>query len=289
MYLAFDLDATLGDFMGVWHIMCALRQPSFYKNAENVSKYPSVDFEKKIDKAYEVFVRLIASAESGFRKVGLFRPGIFDIFKEVVALKKKGDCVGVIIYSNNGCKAILEFVRDVVHYVYDYKVFDDIVHFHHSLRLKSETATDVRKNWVELKRLLVEGKCKAPDTVQASDVMFFDDQVHYDLVTNLGKKYIKVSSYESSPDMRAIVEMYRNSLKRANLYEDPAFLPYAGKCFRNVPVDLTEYFKLLMLNTKPSNFDRDLDPSIRTMTRALKTLHKKKERRRLPKTKKSRY
>lgn len=277
MYLAFDLDSTLGDFTGVWQVLNVLHQQTFYFDKEHVVPFPSSQFEEKINKAYNTFVRLVAQAETSKDAVGLFRPGIFEVFKEVISLKKKGECVGVIIYSNNGCKAILDFVRDVFHYIFDYKIFDDVIHFHHMLRLKeSPTASDVRKNWIELKRILVEGKCQASSKLEVSDVMFFDDQIHADLFIRLGKKYIKVSSYETTPNMEAIVVLYKNALKTAGLLEDSEFLPFIRKTSRVDYTSLPEYFDKVAFSEETSVKKGKRDPGIRLMTRALKTLHKKR-------------
>jgi len=276
MYLAFDLDSTLGDFMGVWNILCALRQPSFFKSPDNIAPYPNKSFEVKIHKTYDEFVRLVAEEERGKTPLGLFRPGIFEIFREVVRLKRNGDCDGVIVYSNNGCKAILEFVCDVVRHILKYKVFDDLIHFHHKLRIKAEAAVDVRKNWTELKKILVEGDCQALDNISPQDVMFFDDQIHQDLVNNLGDKYIKVDSYETVPNKRAIIELYKSSLRIAGLDVNSTFLAYVGSCFNKPVLSAEKYFKSLLDSDGKGLSSLRKDTSIKTMVRALKTLRRKK-------------
>lgn len=285
MYLAFDLDSTLGDFMGVYPVLCALRRETVGRSPIQV-KYPSAEFAEKISNAYRFFVHSVTRAENGATPLGLFRPGIFDLLAEVVKLKKKGDCDGVIIYSNNGCKAILEFVRDVVATHFNYKLFDDIIHFHHSLRIKpslgGEAVVDVRKNWVELKQILVDGVCKASPSIETCDVMFFDDQIHADLFEKLGKKYIKVSSYETEPDMKEIVNLYKTVLRRANLIDDPAFLGFAKEGLRNVH-SLDNYFHQIANNgVYVKSLDKEKqkrDMGIKVMTRAIKTISKKKRAR----------
>jgi len=281
MYLAFDLDATLGDFMGVYPVLCALRRETVGVNQVQV-KYPSVEFSEKIHNAYRFFVQTVARAENGESPLGLFRPGIFEILGEVVKLKKKGECTGVIIYSNNGCKAILEFVRDVVASHFNFRLFDDIIHFHHSLRIKpvnKDHVVDVRKNWTELKQILVEGACKASHTIETCEVMFFDDQIHTDLFEKLGKKYIKVSSYETKPDMKEIVNIYKNVLRRSNLIDDPAFLGYAKEGLRNV-YSLDNYFQQIANiggNSRSVEKTKEKrDTGIKVMTRAVKTISKKR-------------
>jgi hypothetical protein len=287
MYLAFDLDSTLGDFMGVYPVLCALRRETVGRTPIQV-KYPSVEFADKIHNAYRFFVHTVARAENSAAPLGLFRPGIFELLAEVVKLKKRGECDGVIIYSNNGCKAILEFVQDVVTSHFNYKLFDDIIHFHHNLRIKpvtgSEQVVDVRKNWVELKQILVDGVCKASPSIETCDVMFFDDQIHADLFEKLGKKYIKVSSYETEPHMKDIVNLYKNVLRRANLIDDPAFLGYAREGLRNVH-SLDNYFQQIANNgVYAKSLDKEKekekrDTGIKVMTRAIKTISKRKRAR----------
>jgi hypothetical protein len=286
MYLAFDLDSTLGDFMGAYPVLCALRRETVGKSPVQI-KYPSTEFAEKIANAYRFFVQTVARAENSANPLGLFRPGIFELLAEVVKLKKKGECDGVIIYSNNGCKAVLEFVRDVVASHFNYKLFDDIIHFHHSLRIKpissNSPVVDVRKNWVELKQILVDGVCKAAPSIETCDVMFFDDQIHADLFEKLGKKYIKVSSYEMEPDMKEIVNIYKTVLRRANLIDDAAFLTYAREGLRNVH-SLDNYFQQItgvytnsLVREKEKEKEKEKrDTGIKIMTRAIKTISKKK-------------
>ena len=227
MYLALDLDGTIGDFIGVWKILCALRQARFFvDNKEKIKKPPNPDFEWKIDIAYDRFVKAVALREETF-SIGLFRPGIYSVFKEIVRLRKAGILKGVIIYSNNGSIVTLEFVRDVLETAFGCKIFDELVHFYHLLRVKVPVKTDIRKTWVELRRLLVEGACKAPSSIKPEQVIFIDDQIHSDLVKELGPNYVKIAPYVNN---RAhVVEVFKGVLDE--LLTDRYFFEYVKPCF----------------------------------------------------------
>jgi hypothetical protein len=251
MYLAFDLDATLGDFLGVWKILCTLRQDRFYIDSPALIKpYPSEDFRWKIDIAYTKFISEIAKKELSQDPLGLLRPGIFDVFDKVVRLKKAGICEGVIIYSNNGSIVILELVRDIFHRVFKYKIFDDLIHVRHRLRTRARGTIDIRKNWDELKRIFVEGECKANPGLNTSDVKFFDDQVHPDLVSKLGSNYIHITPYIHIVNIKLMIALFKKTLEDTDLLSDPDFLPYVEKCSGSN--NLEDYFRSIERTIAPS-------------------------------------
>lgn len=231
MYLAFDLDATLGDFLGVWKILCTLRQDRFYIDSPALIKpYPSEDFRWKIDTAYTKFISEISKKEVSEEPLGLLRPGIVDVFDKVVRLKKAGICKGVVIYSNNSSIAILELARDILNNIFKYKIFDDLIHLRHSLRSRTAGVIDIRKNWIELKRIFVEGECKASSTIGFGDVKFFDDQLHKDLVDSLGPNYIQVLPYKYNVNIKLVLELFKKALAESELLNDPAILPHIERC-----------------------------------------------------------
>jgi len=253
MYLVFDLDATLGDFVSVWRILCTLRQSRFFadSNPASVKPFPTVSFQKKIDLAYNKFVISLAENEVSKEPLGLFRPGIFKLFEKVVRLKRSGACRGVIIYSNNSSIAILELVRDIFHQVFNYKVFDDLIHLRHEFRTRIDGTIDTRKNWNELQRILVSGLCKAPSTISVSEVKFFDDQIHDDLVEKLGSNYVHVQPYIFKVNMSSMVSIIKKILADTNLLLDADFLPYVGSCMSAVNT-LEKYFASIEGDYVPS-------------------------------------
>jgi hypothetical protein len=228
MYLAFDLDATLGDFASVWKILSTLRQSRYYfdSNPALIKPYPNEDFRVKIDVAYNNFVKAISVRERSKDPLGLFRPGIFEVFEKVVFMKRSGFVKGVIIYSNNSSLATLEFVRDIFHHSFNYKIFDDLIHMQHRLRIRSNSKVDIRKNWVELHKILVSGECKAPLSIGVNQVKFFDDQIHIDLLEKMGTNYVRVSPYCNRVNMAYMTAILRKVLNESELLKDEHFLNY---------------------------------------------------------------
>ena len=187
VYLAFDMDGTLGSFMVMWTMVSGLGDGPLY----------------------DELVRRTAIREKGATPIGMFRPGIFEVMRRVAKLKRSGAVQGVFIYTNNGSLELAEFVRDVIHRVVRYAVFDDVIHFYHPLRVVgSDGKTPNQKTWFELHKLLVLGGVGAPATVLPNEVLFFDDQQHTDLMSVLGPNYIKVPEYTYNAPIRPVIDLF---------------------------------------------------------------------------------
>lgn len=190
VYLAFDMDGTLGSFMVLWTMVSGLGGGPLY----------------------DELVRRMAIREKGATPIGMFRPGIFDVMRRVAKLKRSGAVQGVFIYTNNGSLELAEFVRDVIHRVVRYAVFDDVIHFYHPLRVAGANGkTPNQKTWFELHKLLVAGRVGAPAGVQPSEVLFFDDQEHTDLMSALGANYIRVPEYTYVAPIRPVIDVFTSS------------------------------------------------------------------------------
>jgi predicted phosphatase len=233
-YLVFDLDGTLGDFTILWKVLCNLRQESFFKRfPDKIKPMPNQDFEWQLSIAYEAFVKQIAAAETSDAPLGIFRPGIFDLFAEIVKMKKNGKCSGAIIYTNNGSLSLVECVRDVINTAMRYKVFDDVLYYYHPIRIRRNPVPNPRKTWDEMKTLLVDSECAAPLSVDPHEVMFFDDQMHHELMGRLGANYVKVSEYKAACDVEALLKIYTDSLRKGEIFDsqyDHLFLEYCKGC-----------------------------------------------------------
>jgi len=198
VYVAFDMDGTLGNFMVLWPIVTGLL-------------HTGGDREK--NPLYIDFVRQMAIREKGSTPLGIFRPGIFDVMRRVVKMKKAGAIAGVIIYTNNGSLELAEFVRDVFHRVLRYKLFDDVIHFYHRLRVTGpDGRASNQKTWFELYHLLTLGLARAPDSLRPSDVLFVDDQEHTDLVAQLGENYVRVPEYGYVAAINPIIDMISSAI-----------------------------------------------------------------------------
>jgi predicted phosphatase len=253
VYLAFDLDGTIGNFLPVWKLLCPLRQNDFLVGA-NV---PPISDELKweLDIAYAAFVKRVANAETSDSPLGLFRPGIFRVFEEVFKLRKKGVVEGVIMYTNNSSPALFNFASDVLQHHIGRKVFDDILDYRHPLRIKAPHSllppTD--KRWIELKQLLTQSKAKAPISVEPKDVMFFDDMHHHDLIGALGphNNYVKVSEYKFIADNKRLSGIFLAALKDSDALSNSKFselLDYSYKCTQSRasrPANVDELIRFL--------------------------------------------
>jgi hypothetical protein len=240
-YLAFDLDGTIGNFLPIWKLLCPLRQDTHFVNFPN-EIIPPISNELKwdLDIAYAAFVKRIVEAETSTRPLGLFRPGIFKVFEEVSKLRKKDIVKGVIMYTNNSSPPLFNFASDALTYHNGGKVFDDILDYRHPLRIKAphRQLPPTDKRWAELKHLLTESKSKAPTTIQPTDVMFFDDMHHYDLIYILGAhdNYIKVSEYNFVCDYKRLSDIFLAALKDSDVLSSAnldAFLAYASNCVQS--------------------------------------------------------
>ena len=193
VYAAFDMDGTLGDFMILWPLVSGLL-------------HTGGDREK--NPLYVELVRQVAIREKGSTPIGIFRPGIFNVMRRVAKMKKDGSVTGVIIYTNNGSLELAHFVRDVIHRVLRYTLFDDVIHFYHHLRVVgTDGRTPNQKTWFELYHLLVLGLVRAPDTITPTDVLFMDDQDHKELAAQLGTNYIRVPEYTYGGSIAPIIDI----------------------------------------------------------------------------------
>jgi len=248
VYLAFDLDGTLGNFLIMWRILCNLKQTEFFKlTPQKANPLPNENMDWELGISYTSLVKRITDAELSRKPLGIFRPGIFKLFKEIVKLKEANKVQGVIMYTNNGSLPLVNFVRDAFHYAVKNPVFDGIFYFHHPLRTKDVFGKpSPSKNWPELKRLF--NNIGAPD-LEPKDVMFFDDQMHQHLTAVLGINYIKVNSYSYKVPHEPVLEIYHKALKDSDLLSDMSrdnFFNYVKSCtFDKVATDEADHIELL--------------------------------------------
>lgn len=256
-YLAFDMDATLGEFITIWRIMCIFRQKEFY--LEDNQPLSNIDLNWDLGISYSAFIKLIVDAESNKTPLGIFRPGIFSLFKEIAKMKDSRKIAGVIMYTNNGSKPLVDFVRDVFTYVTESDVFDDVFYYHHKLRVKKNGKPNPNKTWFELKILLKS--IGAPDTVSPKNVLFFDDQEHTSLISTLKKNYIHVTPYNYKPPLAKLINIYKQSLNQSELLSDKnkkKFLLYIKRCTQNKIVQ-NEHSHLNLLSATTSKYINNIN------------------------------
>jgi len=243
-YVVFDLDGTLADLIAVHKLLMALR----YEQAWSTSPSPE---EQARYNVYTLFYKMVATKEQESEPLGLFRPGIFDVLRKVKTLKQSRLVKNVIIYSNNSLMLCLEFARDVIHQVLGYNLFDELIHYAHPLRILLEDGTPgASKTWSEMKKILMESKCKAPITIEPTDVIFFDDNYHVNLLVHLPlENYVKVAPYKHVR-YGPVVELFKTALVSSKI-DWPQFCLYASKsAYDKIGPDMTSMLNLLLVNRK---------------------------------------
>lgn len=183
--------------------------------------YIPKSFHQTLEKAYRFFVQAVLQAEKGPKPLGLLRPGILGVMKELQQLKEEGIIGGLVIYSNNPHLYHLEFVADLIHeHVKSKRLIRKCIHLHHELRQKERYLHTrlIHKTWEGVKYSLIHG-IQASANLSPEDVYFFDDLDHIDLQSILGDHYIKVPAYTHHASFEHLAELYRKAIVDAGVDE----------------------------------------------------------------------
>lgn len=260
VYLAFDLDGTIGNFMPVWKLLCPFDMIGHFRTMPSkqstIPQMMTEDLKWELDIAYSAFVKRVADAETSDKPLGIFRPGIFKVFSIVSKLKSLGVVEGVIMYTNNSSPSLFNFAKDVITYVNKGPMFDDVLDYLHHLRIKAPGSNKppVHKTWVELKKLLIESKSRARPDIGPSDVMFFDDMLHQDMATKLGPNFVKLAEYTGRPTNERLKEVFLAALNDSNLLAanmSGRLFTYSALCTQDrLAANVNEYLTLLTTGPK---------------------------------------
>ena len=176
---------------------------------------------------------------------------MIEVFRQLAAMKQKGTCEGVVIYSNNGCLSNLHFARDVLHAAIGIDdLICDSIHWHHPFRqeeyMRPLQEGAANKTWKVFKRILIEGNCQAPaDRVHPSNCYFFDDQEHSDLENVLGDHYIHMNEYPYHASFSRVTSLYRESIRFAGLMKDSlllhTYIRYCSQLYPNTRIYNPKY------------------------------------------------
>lgn len=278
-YVVFDLDQTLGDITLVYYFLVSLTMKHYVATHQpHMLLYFPKELENSLNHAYQLFVERIAKEEQGPNPIGILRPGIIDIMKQI---QSADQIKSVSIYSNNPYLPNLYLVRDLIHRCIGTPIIKGCVHLHDSIRLHDHNINDtVPKTWTTLQLILIENG--APSDLKPSDVLFFDDQVHTILQTDLKENYCKVSEYRTTDSLKAIADIYVTCLEDAkvNIYE---LFTYMADMFfldvSDIPPNVFVYSDLfdllhivineLMLKYPPLRSRKDDDHGIAVMRSAI--------------------
>lgn len=249
-YLAFDMDGTLGDFSILKQLLCIFNQPSYFLKSPDLAAPPNKELDDLLVTAYAHFIHRLIEAELSEKPLGIFRPGIFQTFSGINALKSEGRVKAVVIYSNNHQESLVQFVRDVINTAVKAPVVDSVFFRYHKHRtVENPAISNPEKTWGELHNLLTKSGL-APDTVTPKEVMFFDDLIHTDLKKTLTKtNYFQVAEYSYNPPLLDLLEVYRKALIEDSKELEPfipALMVYIKNCSYGETSDLTAYINSIL-------------------------------------------
>ena len=202
MHYAFDLDGTLGDFHDYLHDYIDI----FKAQTSNNSR------RQKLETAYKTFIYKIAE------KVDKRECTIFNW--SMILLIIRENISNAVIYSNNSDPNILNFAKDIIEALVKRPVFCYLMHWNHHLRNNEIVRGDrgnARKTWSVLKKGFLEG-CDV--IVEPDQVVFYDDQIHPDLVKNLRKNYIHIDDYRTKSNNALIRQLFDESIRESGLIND---------------------------------------------------------------------
>lgn len=256
-WFVFDLDETLAHVTPYHHLVCSFFLKEFAEDAAKgqpafakfIRETPEI-LRDALNEAYTHFVEVCALQERSKHPLGILRPGVKDVFVKIGELKDAGIAGGAIIYSNNGTRKNLEFIRDIVHatvgrsdLICDVADLWDVRRPQQELQKKVET----------IKTILKDGPCNT--SVDSNDIFFFDDIIHHDIFSQIGERYVRVRPYSYKVHEEKLLNLYFKSLRWSGILTKPelrnAFFEHISGVCINASLkggDSVETFKEIFLN-----------------------------------------
>jgi hypothetical protein len=234
-YFVFDMDEAIAELYSVFYCITSLRLKDTIRE-DHVRLLPmlSDSLDKQLNKAYRFFVKKVLREELSSKPLGILRPGILQVMSSLYRLQRAKKVAHVVIYSNNGSMVCLEFIRDLIHeHLGTNTLIGECVHRNHYLREEYHRTTmglhdKWDKTWGSLKKVLIEGSCKAPSTLSVNDVYFFDDLDHKDLHRAIGNHYYQVPPYEFKASFERLGEIYQSAVANVNMFQ---FAPWISTIY----------------------------------------------------------
>jgi hypothetical protein len=272
-YFVFDLDETLAQVHSIFYFLCDLRQQEIDQN----SRASPLMLRSRLDFAYWKFVELVAKQEDSDEPLGILRPGILEVMNQLKRLKRLGIVLNVVIYSNNGSLACLNFVRDVIHtIIQDNSLICDTIHRFRAGREYERVG--LTKTWGVLSKLLQTGPCRAL-SLYPTQVFFFDDLIHPDLKYHLGYQYIHVKPYNYKTSFDRLANLYLESLKQSGILSDykllDRFLKFTGtRCAGKISPTIYDHLELYRkwTSANTTSLPPPMDDSVKTMLEITQSL-----------------
>lgn len=276
-YFVFDMDEAIAELYSAFYFITSLRLPTVIQ-----TEYPEYEFavsdsiKQQLLSAYRRFVKAVLQQETSYKPLGIIRPGILHVMKMLYQLQKMKKVGYVVIYSNNSSLPCLEFIRDIIHeYLGTTHLIAECAYRGHPLRTE-RYAHD--KTWNSLKRVLIQGNCKAPSTLEPKDVHFFDDLVHTDIEQALGKQYHQVPPYEFKASYERLANLYENAIEQVSMIQFAPLVAMVYGSSRNPITTSLEYvLSLFKASTVRTASKDDVPPlhdrGIIIMKRAVYSVH----------------
>jgi hypothetical protein len=226
LWYVFDLDETLGDFYTSYYFLCDLQTKTFFKDTNpNKSIHISPELERQLQTIYSDFVSKIASAEDSDTPLGILRPGIIDIMRAIQNQRKSGIAENVIIYSNNASLATLQFARDIIRKAIGVPDFiSDCIHWYHPLRegeIQKGKPGYADKTFSVITNVIKHITNDPSIEIKPSQVVFFDDVLHVDMMLQLSDtNYLVVKPYSYRTPFKHIAQIYQDAILKSNIQDN---------------------------------------------------------------------
>ena len=255
--IGFDLDETLGRF-STPHYNTLFLQPHIvlyeegqFSGRYGTQQYPapiplSPTLRKQLDTAFNMFANCLAEKERT-ANLGLLRPGIVEIAKQLYESKQRGQVRSVLIYSNNGNLALLHLAGKMIEKLADAPgLFCNYLHWFHPSR-----ATEVeygrpgaaRKTIAVLQKAFQEGSCTS-ELVEPENIFFIDDIQHENIFSAIGPNhYIQVLPYKFDADPHLIDECFRNVKIESGLESNSEYWAYIQSLGTRTLDDIMRFLK----------------------------------------------
>lgn len=206
----FDLDGTLGDFAAIDFFSHVFDIESLKDKDKKLEEhYALYDKETKtfLNKLKENFEKKMI--EEGYTEK-ILRPNIIDIFNSI-----KNKVKGCLIYSNNGHLYNLTFAgRAIESMIKKDKLLKGYINRYDSIRDEFDGSSTGARNKT-VKTIQKATKKYMHINVEPSDIIFFDDLIHEDLIINDDVNYVHVNRYDlhlSDDFLRKIFNLFEGEL-----------------------------------------------------------------------------
>jgi hypothetical protein len=229
-WFVFDLDETLTHMNPYFATICSFftDEVAIEAGAPLLAVARPAALDGPLQTAYENFVRAVAAEELGTTPLGVVRPGVIELFREIARLKDAGLAGGAFIYSNNGTMRVLKFVADVIHEALGRRdLICDYSHLRDPRRAPEKPKNPMEslpKLFRRIQEIIRTGPCGpvAAPAPEPKDVFFFDDIMHNDIFSAIRDNYIQVLPYRYKVNTDRFATLYFNALTEAGVLTDDA-------------------------------------------------------------------